>query len=216
MRTLVIIMRQPRYLKPLLISIIACHFPCMHWRQDIAFFNKVGAGEVATHIHQSLFSLMKFLSQFAHRSRSRLGPTRNIWKGGFSDRFPLRFRYWFLLTLDPGVWPLPCLQYFYRWCHREQVLHQLHLVWTSPWCFHYEAGSIHDPYCSGIWDTEGFGETCAMNAFEICNCSPHQPFLVVYSGHSVAPPPSVKIRTIPDASTSAQHLSIKVTVSCCI
>jgi len=51
-----------------------------------------------------------------------------------------------------------------------------------------------------------------MNAFEICNCSPHQPFLVVYSGHSVAPPPYVKIRTIPDASTSAQHLSIKVTV----
>ncbi len=102
-------------------------------RQDIAFFDNVGAGEVATRIQTDTRQLLNCFSPSADLSPSRLGTTRNIRKSVFSDQFLRRFRYWFCTRLLSILASFACpvcnaSLYWYHWCHHEQVHFRLHAV----------------------------------------------------------------------------------------
>lgn len=104
-------------------------------RQDIAFFDKTGAGEVATRIQtDTRTSLTRTrIAELWFTSLLRFGPTRHFREGGPSCELLSRLRDWFRLGLHPKLAPGPRDDVGFA-LHRdhgdrhEQVCLQVHAV----------------------------------------------------------------------------------------
>ncbi len=106
-------------------------------RQDIAFFDKVGAGEITTRIQTDtrLWSLPFYLCTgvLTNVSCARFGPARFVRKGCPRGQLLLRICYWLCLGIREEL--ATCSRYvfhpalhFYYWGRHEQIRVQVYAV----------------------------------------------------------------------------------------